>query len=131
VARPTSTGRATQARSRSAEEILKQKPKTGRRASQDERDAARELVQLYRADNPEMGELVADNAPAKGIDDEVLIAALLHFAEHGTFRGVFDARHLLARRVAAQAGPRAMDKVRAVMDQLDVTERTAQRLLAK
>ena len=107
------------------------KTKTGRRASQDERDRALQLVCAYRAVNPEMGELVQEGAPPRSMDDEDLLAALEYFAKHGTFAGVFDGRCILAQRIAASAGPRYEDKVQAVAAGLSTSERTAQRLLAK
>lgn len=107
------------------------KTKTGRRASQDERERALALVRAYRADNPEQGKLVQDDEDPARMDDECLLAALVHFAEHGTFAGVFDGRHILAQRIAAEAGPRYEDKVRAVAEGLKTSERSAERLLAK
>jgi len=107
------------------------KTKTGRRASHDERERALALARAYRADNPERGELVHEDEDPARMDDECLLAALVHFAAHGTFAGVFDGRHILAQRIAAQAGPRYDDKVRAVAGSLGTSERNAQRLLAK
>lgn len=89
------------------------------------------LVRAYRTANPEMGMLVQDDEDPARMDDECLLAALEHFAKHGTFAGVFDGRHVMAQRIAAEAGPRYEDKVRAVADALKTSERTAERLLSK
>ena len=107
------------------------KTKTGRRASQDERDRVLALVRAYRKDNPEQGALVQDGENPARMDDECLVAALNHFAKHGTFANVFDGRHIQAQRIAEGAGPRYEDKVRAVADGLNTSERNAERLLAK
>jgi hypothetical protein len=110
---------------------MMKKAKTGRRSSPNERERASELVRAYRKENPAIGELVDDGQPARSIDAEFLVAALEHFALHGTFAGVFDGRHVAAQQLASKAGPGYKDRIREVVDGMHVSERTAARLLSK
>lgn len=81
-------------------------PKTGRRASEEERACARKWVELYRLAeqspdgrycvNPEA--LPEEQEFIDANDPELLLQALLSFAEHGTFQAIdfkYNARRLV------------------------------------
>ena len=94
---------------------MKPPPKTGRRASQAERDMARALVESYEFNG----------------DPDELYQALKRFARDGTLAQTVDVRPMVAKAIAKYAGPTFEDKVHAVMDEFHVSEATAARMIRK
>ena len=113
------------------------KVKTGRRASADERAMARSIVDLYRAAVANGGSFVVNPEDDREefttvyADAEWLLSWLEDFAENGTFAVLGNFQEIMANAIAAKAGPRFESRVLAVHEQLNVSERTAARLISR
>lgn len=113
------------------------KVKTGRRASTDERAMARWIVDLYRQADANGGSWVVNPEDDREehttvhVDAEWLLGWLEDFAENGTFAVLGNFQEIMANAIAAKAGPRFEDRVLAVQEHLNVSERTAARLISR
>ena len=110
-------------------------PKIGRRASEDERARAQGIVDLYRRAVANGGSIVVnpEDDPEEQsrfyATPESLLRDLERFAREGTFQVFEDVQPMLANAIARKAGPRFDDRVAAVAESLNVSERTAARLI--
>ena len=115
-------------------------PKTGRRASEQERACARKWVELYRLAeqspdgrycvNPEA--LPENRDFIEANDPELLLQALTGFAEHGTFQAIdpLNFRRLVIRaklEQLSQAGEKYGDRIAEVADEYGRSTREIER----
>jgi hypothetical protein len=118
------------------------KAKTGRRANDDERQAARKWVELYRQAQQAPSNrlcLNPDDEPdiqtwIDATDPDPLLSILENFAEHGTFEQVgelFNSIRLLPMRHAYREGRRAGEThesmVQKLADEYGLSSRTIER----
>lgn len=101
-------------------------PKTGRRGNQEERELARQWVELYRLaeQSPDGRHCVNPEAPLEeqsfvyADDPEPLLLALLGFAEQGTFQTVdtMDIQRLIICAEYRRLRKRGLDYVQAIAE---------------